>query len=49
MKVEVVIETLKHDGERVKPGTVIELTKAAAQDLIDSGAVIQAKAKKGEK
>lgn len=49
MRVEVVIETLRHDGERLKPGTVIELSKAAAQDLIESGAVIPAKAKKGEK
>lgn len=41
MKVKITIDSLKHDGEMVPVGDVLELPKAQAQALIDSGAALE--------
>ncbi len=42
MKIEVIIETLEHDGERVPVGTILDVPAASAQALIDVGAAQKA-------
>lgn len=39
MQVEVIIETLQHDGELVSPGTILDLELDNARALLDAGAV----------
>ncbi|PIQ23502.1 hypothetical protein COW36_09045 [bacterium (Candidatus Blackallbacteria) CG17_big_fil_post_rev_8_21_14_2_50_48_46] len=41
MKVKVIIDSLKHDGEMVVKGDVLDLPKAQAQALLDSGAALE--------
>lgn len=47
MQVEVIIETLLHDGDMQAPGTILELERESAQQLLDVGAVRPAPAKSG--
>ncbi len=41
MKVKVIIDSLKHDGEMVAEGDVLDLPKAQAQALLESGAALE--------
>jgi len=45
MKVEVLVDHIKHNGERVEVGTVIEVNAQTAQRLIDRGEAKKAASK----
>ncbi len=45
MKIEVIIDTLGHDCERVAVGTIMDLEPVAARALLDAGAAKKASAK----
>lgn len=44
MKVEVLVGYIKHDGERVKPGTVLEVSPQAVKNMLARGEVKAVKA-----